>query len=191
MPLTRKEFNKWFADYKSRWPAVGDYVARQSVPEALLDTWHQSMAAFDRETLEAITDGILDGTWEPIANVDLGQFGSCVRRLGREVHARRREERQRKEAARVEHDKPFTPLKIGSMADMYHACCAVYELLPGADQDVIDAAITLADDHTPYERDKSISFLEGAGLTWERVQEVAARLKRQGGRPMVPSAKEL
>lgn len=189
--LTRAEFNKWFADYKSRWPSIGDYVAKQDVPEKVLDTWHQSMAAFSLSDLEAVTAGILAGDFEPIEPMKFGQWGSEVRRLARQVFAERRDQEHKREERKATKAKPFTPLISGSMQDMYHACCAVYELAPGCDQDVIDAAIALADDHTQAESDRAVLALEGAGLTWEQVLEVAGRLKRSGGRPLVPSAKEL
>lgn len=189
--LTRAEFNKWFADYKSRWPSIGDYVAKQDVPEKVLDTWHQSMAAFSLSDLEAVTAGIFAGEFEPIEPIKFGQWGSEVRRMARHVFAARRDQEHKREERKATKDKPFTPLISGSMQDMYHACCAVYELAPGCDQDVIDAAICLADDHTQAEADRAVLALEGAGLTWEQVLEVAGRLKRQGGRPMVPSVKEL
>lgn len=189
--LTRLEFNKWFADYKSRWPSIGDYVAKQDVPEKILDTWHQSMAAFRLSDLEAVTAGIFAGDFEPIEPIKFGQWGSEVRRLAREAFAARRDREQKREARQKLKAAPFNPLKSGSMTDMYHACCAVYELLPGCDQDVIDAAICLADDHTDAEAERALLAIEGAGLTWDAILEVAGRLKRQGGRPLVPSAKEL
>lgn len=189
--LTRDEFDQWFTDYKSRWPSVSDYAARQQLPGALLDNWHASMAAFDLETLEAVTAGIVAGEFEPVENVKLGVFASEIRRMAREVWHRRREAEDRRKQKTAGKAKPFTPLISGSMQDMYHACCAVYELAPGCDQDVIDAAIALADDHTQAEADRAVLALEGAGLTWEQVLEVAGRLKRTGGRPMVPSAKGL
>lgn len=189
--LTRSEFNKWFADYKDRWPSIGDYVAKQDVPEKVLDTWHQSMAAFSLADLEAVTAGILAGDFEPIEPIKFGQWGSEVRRLARHVFSARRDQEHKREERKATKAKPFNPLVAGSMTDMYHACCAVYELLTAPDEDVVMAAITLADDHTAYERDRSLLALEGAGLTWEQVLEVAGRLKRTGGRPMVPSAKEV
>lgn len=188
--LTRKEFNKWFADYKSRWPSIGDYVAKQDVPEKVLDTWHQSMAAFSLADLEAVTAGIFAGEFEPIEPMKFGQWGSEVRRLARGVFAARRDLEHKAEQRQKLKAAPFNPLKAGSMVDMYHACCAVYELAPGCEQDVIEAAIALADDHTDAEAERALLAIEGAGLTWEQVLEVAGRIKRQGGRPLVPSAKE-
>lgn len=189
--LTREDFDQWFTDYKGRWPSVGDYAARQQLPGALLDNWHASLAAFDLDVLGAVTDGIVSGEFEPVENVKLGSWANEIRKLGREVLSRRRDARDRQAPKQEAKAKPFNPLNTGSMVSMYHACCAVYKLLPGADQDVIDAAICLADDHTPYERDRSMMALEGAGLTWDQVREVAERLRRAGGRPMVPSAKEV
>lgn len=188
--LTRAEFNKWFADYKDRWPSIGDYVAKQDVPEKILDTWHQSMAAFSLADLEAVTAGIFAGDFEPIEPIKFGQWGSEVRRLARQAFAERREAEHKAEQRQKVKSAPFNPLKAGSMTDMYHACCAVYELLTAPDEDVVMAAIALADDHTQAESDRAVLALEGAGLTWEQVCEVAGRLKRQGGRPMVPSAKD-
>jgi hypothetical protein len=181
--LTRSEFNSWFSDYAARFPAVHDYVARQSLPETLLDTWHQNIAAFDTSVLRAVTAAILCGDLEPVQNVSLGTFGAEVRRLCREVLEQRRRRAERRQ--QVEHPSDFSPLAVGSMADMYHACCAVYELLPGADDDVVMAAICLADDHTVYERDQSHGYLEGAGISWAQVQEKARQLKASGGVPLV------
>lgn len=189
--LTRDDFDTWFADYASRWPSIRDYANRQPLVEPLLDTWHQSLAAFDTDVLEAITAGMLAGEFEPIEPMKFGTWSNEVRRLGREVLHRRREKGQKREAHQKAKAKPFNPLVAGSMTDMYHACCAVYELAPGCDQDVIDAAIALADDHTDHEETRATMALEGAGLTWEQVCEVAGRLKRQGGRPLVPSVKEI
>lgn len=188
--LTRADFDQWFNDYAARWPAVRDYANRQPTLEALLDNWHASLAAFDLETLEAVTAGIVAGDFEPVENVKLGVFSSEIRRMGREIRYRRREAEDRRKQKTSGKAKPFTPLVSGSMTDMYHACCAVYELAPGCDQDVIDAAICLADDHTDAEAERAMLAIEGAGLTWASILEVAGRLKRQGGRPMVPSAKE-
>jgi hypothetical protein len=183
--LTRDDFDTWFADYASRWPSVRDYANRQPLVEPLLDTWHQSLAAFDTSVLEAITAGMLSGDWEPVEPMKFGTWSNEIRRLGREVLHRRREKAEKRQVNQQAKVKPFSPLRAGSMTDIYHACCAVYELLPGADQDVVDAAIALADDHTPYERDKSLAFLAGAGITWEQIQTVAGRLKRAGGRPVL------
>jgi len=192
--LTRNDFDQWFADYASRWPSIRDYANRQPTTEALLDTWHASLAAFDLDVLGAITAGMLSGEYEPVEPMKFGTWASEVRKLGREVLHRRREANYQQSAVEAVREKPFSPLRAGSMTDIYHACCAVYELLPGADQDVVDAAIALADDHTPYERDKSLAFLQGAGITWEQIQTVAGRLKRAGGRPVlqgVPSDVEV
>ena len=189
--LTRADFDQWFNDYAARWPAVRDYANRQPTLEALLDNWHASLAAFDLETLEAVTAGIVAGDFEPVENVKLGVFSSEIHRMGREIRYRRREAEDRRKQKTAGKAKPFTPLVSGSMQDMYHACCAVYQLAPGCDQDVIDAGIALADDHTQAEADRAVMALEGAGLTWEKVQEVAVRLKRSGGRPMVQRVAEL
>jgi hypothetical protein len=189
--LTRADFDQWFNDYAARWPAVRDYANRQPTLEALLDNWHASLAAFDLGDLEALTAAIVAGDFDPVENCKLGTFSNEIRRMGREMRYRRRDAEHQQEQRKAVEAKPFNPLNTGSMVSMYHACCAVYELLPGADQDVIDAAICLADDHSAYERDRSLLALEGAGLTWDQVREVAERLRRAGGRPLVPSAKEV
>jgi hypothetical protein len=188
--LTREQFDTWFDEYRSRWPSVGDYVAKQPLPSVLLDTWHASMAAFDSNVLEAVTAGIIGGDFDPVEPMKFGSWANEIRRMCRQILARRRErsdaDRRRDDAVR----KPFQPVQRGSMADMYDACCAIYTLLPGADQCVVMAAIALADDHTESERDRAMNCLAGVGLTWKQVQETAARLKQSGGREMIPSAKE-
>lgn len=188
--LTREQFDTWFDEYRSRWPSVGDYVAKQPLPGVLLDTWYASMAAFDASVLQAVTAGIIEGEFDPIEPIKFGAWASEVRRICRQIVARRRErredERRREEAIR----KPFQPVQRGSMAGMYFACCAVHELLPGADECVVMSAIILADDHTECERDRAMNFIAGAGLTWSQIQDTADRIKSRGGREMIPTVTE-
>lgn len=188
--LTRDEFDLWFADYKSRWPSVGDYAARQQLPGALLDNWHASLAVFDLGLLEAVTAGIVSGRFDPVPNVNLGTWANEVRKMARQVLDDRRQDQDRRQQREVYGEKPFDPLRTGSMVAMWNACCAVYELVTAPDDDVVMAAICLADDHTPYERDRSLLALEGAGLTWDQVREVADRIGRNGRRPLLPDVTE-
>jgi hypothetical protein len=188
--LTREQFDAWFVEYRSRWPSVGDYAAKQPLPGVLLDTWYASMAAFDASVLEAVTAGMISGDFEPVEPMKFGTWSSEIRRMCRQVVARRRDraeaDRRRSESV----SNPFDPIKRGSMADMYHAACAVYELIPGADDCVVKAAIVLADDHTDCERERAMNFLAGAGLTWSQIQAVADRIKSRGGREVIPTVAE-
>jgi len=188
--LTRDEFNAWFDEYRSRWPSVGDYVARQPLPGVLLDTWYASMAAFDAGVLQAVTAGIIEGEFDPVEPMKFGAWASKIRRMCRQVVAIRRERAEANRRREESRRNPFDPIKRGSMADMFHAACAVYELLPRADECVVMAAIILADDHTECERDRALNFIAGAGLSWDQIQGTALRLRQSGGRPLVPNALE-
>jgi hypothetical protein len=193
--LTASEFAKWFVDYRLRFPAVGDYVDRQELPSKLLDNWHQSLSAFDSDVLEAVTDGIVAGRWEPVENVKLGVFGAEIRRLCREVLDARRDGQHRHEWQTTAGGR-YTPLMDGRMVDMFCAAEAVRVLVGNdkcgdirhgddvhADRGPLCAAIILADDHTAYEAEQCRTKLAEFGLTWEQVQQLATRLRSGGVRP--------
>lgn len=187
--LTTHEFTIWFADYRGRFPAVGDYVDRQDLPSKLLDTWHQCVSAFDAEILRDVTSGILNGDFEPVANVQLGQFGNEIRKLCRAVLDRRREREHRQEWKR-EAGKQYQPLFRGRLVHMYRCAEALRQLIGGeaADADAgpgswddapmtpARAAIVLADDHSTHEEKRCLAILETVGLTWQQVEEAAAHV---------------
>jgi hypothetical protein len=185
--LTGNEFVAWFDDYKSRFPAVGDYVGRQELPAVLLDTWHQNLAAFDSDVLGAVTRAILDGSMEPVANVSLGTFGAEVRKLCRQVLDARRERDHRQEWHRPT-GKPYVPMLQGKMLEMFQAGLAVNRLLGDKAGTFVHtddvhwdhpaagaycAAIILADDHTAYEEEQCVAALRTAGLEWDTVRQAA------------------
>lgn len=206
--LTASEFADWFADYRGRFPAVGDYVDRQELPAKLLDTWHHNLAAFDTDVLAAVTNGIVAGDWEPVANVSLGTFGSEVRKLCREVLEARRRTGRRQE---WQQHQAAEPLLDGSAIDGVYAGLAVDALLEertGQKPDARDAftftehgschwdhpncgaycaAIILADDHTAYEEEQCLKTLASHGLTWDEVRQRAAELKASGMQVGIPS----
>lgn len=193
--LTASEFADWFADYRSRFPAVGDYVDRVDCPAKVLDTWHANVSAFDVDILRAVTAAILKGDFEPVANVQLGMFGAEVRKLCRQVLDARREKDRREEWRRPKGDR-YEPLIDGAMLDMQYAGLAVDDLLgTGSASEArlfstphsvspdhpecgaYCAAIILADDHTALEDQRCRAKLAEHGLTWEQVQARAAELK--------------
>jgi hypothetical protein len=188
--LTRSEFIQWFDDYKARFPAVGDYMGKQDLPMVLLDTWHQSIVAFDPDVLGAVTRSILDGQFEPVANVSLGTFGAEIRKLCRQVLDNRRNREHSQEWQRPS-GSPYVPMIQGKMRDMLQAGLAVNRLLGDKAGDFRHtddvhwdhptagsycAAIILADDHTAYEEEQCLATLARDGLTWAQIQEAAGTL---------------
>lgn len=187
--LTRSEFDAWFDDYRGRFPAVNDYLARQPTMGLVLETWYASVSAFDGEILASVTESVISGDFEPVANVQLGQFGNEIRKLCRAVLNSRREREHRQEWKR-EAGKQYQPLFRGRLVHMYRCAEALRQLIGGeaADADAgpgswddapmtpARAAIVLADDHSTHEEKRCLAILETVGLTWQQVEEAAAHV---------------
>lgn len=188
--LTRSEFDAWFDDYRGRFPAVNDYLARQPTMGLVLETWYASVSAFDGEILASVTESVISGDFDPVPNVQLGQFGNEIRKLCRAVLGKRREQDHRQEWKR-ETGKPYQPLFRGQLVDMYRCAEAVHQLIrdEAAESDCGSegswneapmtpsrAAIVLADDHSANEERQCLAVLESVGLSWQQVQDTAARV---------------
>jgi len=189
--MERTEFNAWMGDFGRRYPAVAEYVKRRELPDQrlLLDTWHQTLSAFDRETLDAVTAGIISGDLDPVPNVALGTFAEEIRQRCRRVLDKQRREtrpepQQREpildgnmvmaiacgQAALELLDEMGTPCVID--ADYFRLAESVQPKIPFC------AAIILADDHTEEEARIARQTLDEHGIPWEHVlQRVSAATK--------------
>lgn len=190
--LTRNEFDRWFDDYRARFPSVAEYVRKQSLPSTLLDTWYANLAAFDAMLLGEVTGAIVAGDTEPIPNVHLGTFGAEIRGRCRQILDRRRRRDDWKEPLR----ETYQPLMDANMSDMMYCGLAVDDLLgigsadearlfrdPGSVSPdhpqcgAYCAAIILADEHSAWEETRCLAKLAEHGLTWEQVRARAAQLR--------------
>ena len=192
---TASEFGDWYDDYAARWPAVADYAERHA-DERLLDTWQQTLAAFDVGTLEAVTAGIIAGKIEPVDNFKLGTFADEIRRRCRAML-----DEQRRESDRWTADKasPFTPVQDCDIVQSLLCGIACDQLLSEATGDPVDtdcrrfaaaggmstsvpydAAIILADSHTKHEEAECMRTLAGVGITWGAITERASLLRSRG-----------
>lgn len=199
--LSLTDFNEWFADYRSKWPAVADYLRRQENAAALRDGWHQTLVAFDRLTLDRVTVAILQGQMEPVENVKLGTFANEIRQRCRLLldQERRARERQKVVATARSQRKQFSPLRQGNMVHMVACGIAADQLTAEATGEPVDtacvrysrphsvtpdiphdAAVVLADDHTDCEETEAHATLAAVGLTWEQVEARAAEIVGRG-----------
>ena len=181
--MQRDEFNAWFTDFGRRFPAVSEYLNKRAKEDqpVLLDTWRESLAAFDANTMAGVTYAIIHGDLPPVPNVDLGQFGEVMRQRAKEWRMRQPRNKPEPEAV------PFSPLKSGSMVHGLRCLKAAAAILRERGQDdEIDARVTpwhwsgaaiiLADDHTAAEAKDAGDTLRAAGLAWPDVCKRAAEM---------------
>jgi hypothetical protein len=184
--VERSEFDAWFTDFGLRYPAVAEYLKKRPEEDrpVLLDTWHKTLLPYPLDVCQEVTWSIISGKLDPVANVDLGQFGDQVRRRCREVMETRRQADRRKSKAE---DPPAAPLVDGNMPSMLRHLKAAEALMTELGQDATieervtpwhwsGAAIILADDHTAGEAADALATLEAAGLDWPTVQCRAAEI---------------
>ena len=198
--LREQEFRDWYDDYSARWPAVANYLRAQGTISQMLDTWHQTLAAFDAVLLDRVTAGIIIGTLEPVANVALGTFGSEIRQRCRTLLDRERQDADRARSAkdRKQSRQDFQPIVSGDLVTMI--CCGIVcdQLLSEITGEPVDtntrsyqggalrpdvpydAAIILCDDHTAAEAHAAHATLQAAGIDWEEVLELAGRMRSRG-----------
>lgn len=190
--LSEADFRAWFADFRARFPAVREYVGRQTESKRLLDTWHQVLAAFEAQTLAAVTAAILAGELDPVPNTQLGQFGHEIRQRCRQwldLH---------RAAAPQDWHETAKPLPVSQMLQepkMRHmlACARAADRLTGGDDCASDAsryakhgsvypdagsyeaAIVMADDHSEAEERACLATFARDGVTWQQIQDEARR----------------
>lgn len=183
--MTSDEYNKWVADFVKRYPAVGEYVKKRPLPDqkVLHDTWHRTLSAYPPEILWGVTDAMISGHVDPVANVDLGQFGEQIRQRCRQVLELERKKRRPKPAD----DKPFQPLAGGNMSAMLRCLKAAEAMQIAAGRDSTievrvtpwhwsGAVIILADDHSEGEAATAHATLRSEGLDWAEVRRRAAEM---------------
>jgi hypothetical protein len=191
------EFKAWFTDYGARFPAVGDYAAKHDRQGMLLQSWCETLTAFDADTLRAVTRETIAGKLLPVDNFKLGTFADEIRQRCRMVLDWRRRDRDMQQLQTMPARDP-----IGSDERTAHmllcgvACDRIlsertgqpldsdmrrYRSAYGVRPDIpYDAAIILADQHTEMEQREALATLERAGITFDEITQRAARLRREG-----------
>ena len=190
--LTLSEFKDWLGDYRTRFPAVREYVAKQPQSSRLIDTWHQVLVAFEAQTLAAVTAAILAGELDPVPNTQLGQFGHEIRQRCRQYLDLHRGSQPQ------DWHETAKPLPVSQMLQepkMRHmlACARAADRLTGSDDGASDAsryakhgsvypdagsyeaAVVMADDHSEAEERACLATFAREGVTWQQIQDEARR----------------
>jgi hypothetical protein len=184
--MDRKQYNTWVADFAMRYPAMGDYVKRRPLNDqkVLHDTWFRTLEPYMEETLRAVTDSIIKGKLQPVANVDLGQFGEQIRNRCRELLDQERSLRKRRDLLDQASRGAVDPLKDGNNRWMY--CCLQAAIQIRWEDDKSQeievkvspwnwsgAVVILADNPKPNDREVALKTLESEGMRWEDIVERA------------------
>jgi hypothetical protein len=82
--MNQSDFKIWFADYRGRYPAINDYMAKHD-GNKLMDTYYETLCPFTLEDVTAVTRGMMAGEIEPVPNVALGTFGEEIRQRVRRI----------------------------------------------------------------------------------------------------------
>jgi hypothetical protein len=183
---TKSDFNSWFQDFSARFPSVAEYLSRQANSKLLVDTWHKTLIAFTKDTLAAVTTGIIAGEFEPVPNTALGQFAHEIRTRAKVVveRTRRGEPQEWTQipllGTMLAEPKMARSMKCAKAVDrlLGNATSAGYRKYtrPGsvhAEDGSYDAAIIMADDHTAAEERMCLETFAQDGLTWEKIQQEA------------------
>jgi hypothetical protein len=185
--MTENEFRQWYKDYAERWPAIARYNGGWP-STARMQTYYWAVRQFKSEVLFEVTERIMAGELEPVANEKLGMFGTEIRNRILRIRDEEIREEERVRYRRGERPPHWDGLSLQWMMCIMNA---THDLMCELANEDLDYRDTEKERHAAYDRAQGdlgkIKVLQEAGLEWEVIEDRAHEMASGNTKPLLKS----